>query len=285
MGAIDGSVDRGRGRLAYACVDLRPEWAVKRDSPAIVLQHGLGLTKECWRPWLRYLMGDRAIVAIDLRGHGGSAAAWEGRRYEFPDFADDVIAVVDHLGISRFHFVGESFGGMVGLDLAAHMPHRVASLSLCSTPYRGQFTTNNEHWSTMVHNEGMAAWSTEFIHARFPAGSVSRDLVIWLHEMQSQLAPAVVTGLVDIIRSTDLAPEAECVRAPTLIIVPAGSPFISVELQEQLHACVALSEIMFLRDAMHGVILSHAPVCATAVASFIERADDRARYLVRNPEM
>lgn len=56
------------------------------------------------------------VIAVDLRGHGQS-----GSRVEEPitvrAFADDVMALVKHLGIDQAHFGGISMGGMISLEI------------------------------------------------------------------------------------------------------------------------------------------------------------------------
>ena len=50
--------------------------------------------------------------------------------YTLVDMADDVLALLDHLGIERAHVVGASMGGMIAQVLAATTPDRVASLGV-----------------------------------------------------------------------------------------------------------------------------------------------------------
>jgi 3-oxoadipate enol-lactonase len=70
---------------------------------------------------------DRTLVAVDLRGHGDSQA---GGSYGAADYAADVAACMDHLGIARAHLIGASFGGGVCLTLAANHPGRAQSLTI-----------------------------------------------------------------------------------------------------------------------------------------------------------
>jgi pimeloyl-ACP methyl ester carboxylesterase len=46
---------------------------------------------------------------------------------------EDVLAVADHLGITRFHYVGLSLGGMMSQQLAISHPGRVASVTICNS--------------------------------------------------------------------------------------------------------------------------------------------------------
>lgn len=79
------------------------------DGPPILFAHATGLHGRCWAPVAARLHGWRAW-ALDFRGHGDSSKprdldyAWQG-------FADDVLAVVDRLGLDRPAGVGHSKGG------------------------------------------------------------------------------------------------------------------------------------------------------------------------------
>jgi pimeloyl-ACP methyl ester carboxylesterase len=83
-----------------------------QDAPAVLLLHGLGATGDVW-DGLTGLLGRTAWTAPDLPGHGGSAALQE---YTYAAVADAVAGLVDPRGTL---VIGHSFGGVVGLRLAA----------------------------------------------------------------------------------------------------------------------------------------------------------------------
>lgn len=87
--------------------------------------HPINLQGACWVEVVRHLAGRRCIMP-DMRGHGGSSAT---PPYGLEHWADDCIAVMDHLGIERAHLVGGSLGGPIAVHLAAKHPERVASIA------------------------------------------------------------------------------------------------------------------------------------------------------------
>lgn len=93
----------------------------------MLLVHGLGMSAAAWAGTLAHLRPARRAVAFDLRGHGRSA---RGRAYAIEDFAADLLAVADALGLDRFVLVGHSFGASVAMAAAAAAPSRVAGLLL-----------------------------------------------------------------------------------------------------------------------------------------------------------
>ncbi len=85
--------------------------------PAVLLVHSLGGRSAFWGAVATGLRRRHRVVAIDLRGHGESAAAGPAAN-TLDDFVDDVLAVADGLGITTFALAGHSFGALVALAAA-----------------------------------------------------------------------------------------------------------------------------------------------------------------------
>ena len=92
----------------------------REDGPVVVLSNSLGSTMAMWDANLEDLEGHFRVVRYDTRGHGGSPVP-EGP-YDIDDVVDDVVALLDDLGVERAHFVGLSLGGMTGMRLAPSGP-------------------------------------------------------------------------------------------------------------------------------------------------------------------
>ena len=84
----------------------------------VLLVHGLGGSCRQWRGQLAHLRRQRRALALDLRGHGRSDPS-DDLSYGISEYADDVAAVADELGLSRFVLVGHSLGAAVALELAS----------------------------------------------------------------------------------------------------------------------------------------------------------------------
>jgi len=80
-----------------------------------VLLHGIGMSKEVWRPVVPLLAREREVIAVDMPGFGASPP---GPR-TLGGLADAVAAFVSSLGIDRPHVAGNSLGGGVALALGA----------------------------------------------------------------------------------------------------------------------------------------------------------------------
>jgi len=115
-------------RIAY---ELRGSIGWRR--PWLVLIQGLGFDRHGWGPVLPKLRRHFRLVLVDNRGSGRSGQPTGS--FAVANMADDVVAVLDAVGIRRAHVLGASLGGMVAQELAIAHPERVESLVLaCTTP-------------------------------------------------------------------------------------------------------------------------------------------------------
>jgi pimeloyl-ACP methyl ester carboxylesterase len=101
----------------------------------VVFVHSFGGSSAHWSVQLAHLRPSRRAVALDLRGHGRSAAP-PGNDYAVESLAQDIAAVVDSLGIPRFVLVGHSMGAAAAAAYAGAHPDRVAGLVLVGAPGR-----------------------------------------------------------------------------------------------------------------------------------------------------
>ena len=97
--------------------------------PPVVLIHGAGSDHLCWPVNLRRLNGFR-VLAPDLPGHGRSAGV---SHQSVQEYAADLIAFLDALGIFSVVLVGHSLGGAVALETALQHPAQVTALAIIST--------------------------------------------------------------------------------------------------------------------------------------------------------
>lgn len=98
----------------------------------VVLIHGFPLNRQMWQPQAQALSQARfRCIAPDLRGFGESEAP-EGP-YSMSLFADDIIALLDRLGIDRAVIGGMSMGGYVLLNLLDRYPERLSAACFLTT--------------------------------------------------------------------------------------------------------------------------------------------------------
>jgi pimeloyl-ACP methyl ester carboxylesterase len=92
--------------------------------------HGAGGSSAIWFRQIRAFKSQFNILLIDLRGHGNSKVKDKinPKGYTFKVITDDILEVLDHLSISKSHFIGISLGTILIRDLAEKRPEIVQSM-------------------------------------------------------------------------------------------------------------------------------------------------------------
>ncbi|MBO9579443.1 MAG: pyrimidine utilization protein D [Sphingobium sp.] len=99
------------------------------DAPVLILSPGLAGSATHWRSNIPALAEHFQVIAYDHRGIGRSDREPPGPT-SVEAMAQDVIALMDALGINHVHFMGHALGGLIGLALAMHAPDRVGRLAV-----------------------------------------------------------------------------------------------------------------------------------------------------------
>ncbi|MCD4527197.1 alpha/beta fold hydrolase [Nocardioides sp. cx-173] len=121
---IDG--DQGRDRLEYTEYGAGDAW--------VVLLHGQLMPRRMQQPLARALAAEGLhVVTLDLLGHGRSDRPADPLVYSTTAFAEQVVALLDHLGAPQAVIGGTSLGANVSLEVAVIAPDRVRGL-ICEMP-------------------------------------------------------------------------------------------------------------------------------------------------------
>ena len=99
---------------------------------SILLIHGFGGFKEMWTAFAKSLTPSYYVIIIDLPGHGKSSKL-HGKSYRIEVQVERLKEFVGVLGLTKFHIVGNSMGGIIAGEYSAIYPEQVLSLALFST--------------------------------------------------------------------------------------------------------------------------------------------------------
>jgi 3-oxoadipate enol-lactonase len=184
----------------------------------VVLSGSLGSTIAMWNPQVPALTHDFHVLLYDHPGHGGSAPP-EVTRIEH--FAEQLVALLDELGLERVHFCGLSLGGAVGMALARDSPERVDRLVLCSTSMRFATPKSWEDRAATVRSEGVEAIADAVLERWFTPGFAD---VRRYREMLLSSSTEGYARCCDALRDWDARGTLGPVQAPTLAIAGADDP-------------------------------------------------------------
>ena len=147
------------------------------QSETVVFVHGNCSSSLFFQPVMQLLPPAIRPLAVDLRGFGGSETLPVDATRGVRDFADDVWAVLDALGIARAHLVGWSMGGGVVLQQLIDRPEHVASVTLISpvSPYGfGGTAADGSRLTDDDAGVGAGGANPDFV-ARLAAGDRTAD--------------------------------------------------------------------------------------------------------------
>ena len=103
-------------------------------APVVALIHGLGLARGVTWDGIAPALAERyRVLAYDLAGHGESAAP--AARPSLTLFSEQLIRLMDALGVARAALVGFSLGGMINRRVAMDHPGRVSALAILNSPH------------------------------------------------------------------------------------------------------------------------------------------------------
>ncbi|ARF56053.1 alpha/beta fold hydrolase [Streptomyces gilvosporeus] len=164
-------------------------WTEQRgsaDAPPLLLVMGAQATGVGWpEPLVDALAAHHRVIRYDHRDTGRSSWPFEERPYRIADLAEDVVAVLDGLGIERAHIVGLSLGGMLAQLALADHPDRwisatlMGTSALSTTPYtRPDGTTVPVDELPGIAPEVLEMWARP-VEDHGPATEVERRIAHW----------------------------------------------------------------------------------------------------------
>jgi 3-oxoadipate enol-lactonase len=195
----------------------------KPDAPAIIFIHGFPFDHTMWREQVSLCESSFRVITYDQRGHGKSGAG-DGQ-YVFEFFIDDLLALLDHLRISKTILCGLSMGGYTALRAYERAPERIKGLILCDT--RSEPDSNEAKLKRAAHlrtlqKDGTAAFAEGFLKAIFAPSSFKDQLGVVDQIRQTILnnpSLGIKGTLIALATRTDTTPVLATIRSPTLILV------------------------------------------------------------------
>jgi len=258
------------------------------DNPPVVLLHGGGQTRHAWGTAGQELARrGRYALAVDLRGHGDSEWAADGR-YGMTAFAQDVHAVVESLP-ARPVLVGASLGGLACLAAVgeAKQPQATALVLVDVTPTINQdgalrigafMISGMEGFDSLEHAaDAIAAYAPNRPRPKDLSGLKKnlreRDDGRWYWHWDPRFirARSGIDGQRGLIDHDRLAAAATNVDVPTLLVRGRMSDIVSEEGVQELRRLMPAAEVVDIAGAGHMVAGDRNDAFNEAVIEFVER--------------
>jgi 3-oxoadipate enol-lactonase len=216
------------------------------SAPAVLLSNSLGTTLEMWDAQLPALTERYRVVRYDTRGHGRSPVP--PGPYRLDDLVDDVLDLLDRLGIARVHFAGLSLGGMTGLRLAAREPDRVERLTVLCTSAHLPPASSWTGRAALVRAHGTAAIADAVLDRWFTPAYQDRAAA---RLMLESIPAEGYAGCCEAIAAMNLTADLPGITAPVLAIAGAGDPATPPDHLARIVAAVPYGRLLVIDGAAH----------------------------------
>lgn len=245
-------------------------------APAVVLIHGLGLTRGItWGQFAPILAQNFRVLTYDLPGHGDSALP-EGL-VSLTMLSNQLISLLDELAIDRAALVGFSLGGMVNRRCALDHPDRVSALAILNSPHdrgeeRQRIVEEHAH-KTMVNgpaegiDETLTRWFTpDFRRIHASQVEAVRNMVL-ANNLASYAAhrQVLATGVRELIKPNPP------IALPTLVMTCEHDSGSTPAMSHAIAAEIPGSEIVVVPELQHLGLIEQPELFSESVSIFLKR--------------
>ena len=235
----------------------------------IVLGHGFLMDSDMFAPQVAALGARHRIVTWDQRGHGKTE--FDGKPFTYWDSADDLAALLDHLGIERAVVGGMSQGGFVSLRFALRYPQRVLGLILIDSQ-AGQEDPDKAAQYDVMHDVWVGSGPSDQLldmvaaiivgnHAPESAGYIAK----WKAMDRTALTPIYRT----LMDRDDITPRMSDIEVPVLVIHGTDDVAIDLTIAEELSRHMSHARLVKVPGAGHASNLTHPEPVNRAIDEFV----------------
>jgi 3-oxoadipate enol-lactonase len=233
--------------------DLR--YLVRGNGAALVFVHGHPFDSSMWWPQIEEFAASMRVIAPDVRGYGRSTG--QGSTTPLSLFADDLAALLDHLGDDDAVFCGLSMGGQIVMEFLRAYPARVRGLILAdTTPQRETEDSARERLAMAgrLEREGMEPYAREVLPKMIEPETI-RDLPAVADHVMAMMVNAPPQGAAAAQRGRAERPDywevlSETTR-PALVVVGENDEYTPVSVAERMAAELRRSSLTVLAGCAH----------------------------------
>jgi len=260
------------GHITLNCAD-------EGEGPAFVFIPGLVGLHDAWSFQLSHFSQLYRCVTFDHRGTGDSDKPSGPGAYSTQAIANDVIALMDTLGIDKAHVAGTSTGGCILQNLALDHPERVRACIFNNT-----WVTADEFITRVALTRKRIAESygpEEYVKvsSMFTSGADQfRNNIDAVMQLERRALATVgdvevLTARLDMMLAHDRSGEIARIDKPSMIIGTVDDATIPYYFAEDLHAAIPGSQMMLFEDGGHYSYRRHPEKWNTAIDAFLAEAE------------
>lgn len=243
------------------------------EGKAVVLSHGLGGNHAIWYQQVPVLAQSYRVITWDQRGFGRSTNRSDAAGPKTA--AEDLAAVLNHLGIDKAHVVGQSMGGWAVLGFALAHPDRVLSITFADT-IGGIYTPAIEAgFDDYIRRSQQGPPPDQLPITRHPALgemiAARHPTQAFLYSQIGSVAPPAPANMGALLRSTryDLD-KVRKLEVPALFIVGANDPIFSPAMIREAAQQLPNSKVVEIPDSGHSPYFEQPEAWNRVLLAFLE---------------
>ncbi len=232
---------------------------IGNGSKLVVFSHGLGNDQRSWEAIIRQLPSDISALVYDLPGAGPLLPAdfYPENYTSVADYADDLLNLLDEIGVERSTFIGHSVSGMVGILASIEEPARFEQLVLLNASprylnddgYIGGFEQAELDSLFMAMSANYQAWVAGFAPAA--VGVDVPEAIMDFSAGSLAMRPDVTAKIARMIFTSDLRHVVGLVSVPTLLIHAREDIAVPAAVGRFLHEHIEGSRIEWIDSPGH----------------------------------
>lgn len=241
-------------------------------APVVVLVHGLGLNRACWRWLMPDLSRDFRVLSYDLPGHGNSAPP--APNPDLSALGAHLTALMDDSGIDRAALVGFSLGGMVVRRVAQDHPDRVTALAILHSPHRRSDAAQAAVRARVVQAQAQgpqatvaAALERWFTDAARP--EVLDEVRGWVLANDPAIYPQIYAILAEGV--AELVAPVPPLACPTLVLTADQDTGNSPDMARAIAAEIAGAQVVILPGLRHMALAEDPAAVNAPLIAFLRR--------------
>ncbi|OEJ40008.1 hydrolase [Streptomyces agglomeratus] len=221
------------------------------SGPPLVLVHGHPFDRTMWAPQVDAFTPTHRVIAPDLRGYGESDVV--PGITPLSSFADDIAALLDHLGIERAVLGGLSMGGQIVMECYRLFPHRITGLVLADTFPAAETQEGKRSRNAAADRllaEGMKGYADEVLDRM--VAPYNTEAAAHVHRMMTAASPeGAAAALRGRAQRSDYRDLLTRVSVPTLVVVGRDDTYTPVADAEAMHAAIPGSTLAVIESSAH----------------------------------
>ncbi len=238
------------------------------SGPAVVLLHSLGTSGQMWTRQIEPLKDRYCVITLDCRGHGQSSANGE---MNLAAAAQDLRAVLDHLGCKACHLAGLGMGGAVALHFNAQSPDLVRSIVFADFAAK---PAENSSDTVTARREAIAYISMPEFATQYAAEHLMFTTPL---DVQDEVA-AMIAGMnsktyllaMQQTMLEDFSPLLGAVKAPALVLVGENDMVVTKPMAEAFAHSIGGAALEVIPAASHLSNIDNPDAFNKALCKFLD---------------